>query len=90
MMGNLARATYLDTTDHMWPFSTNVSSPIKLPKCRSVFFIVFSVYRFVIVVERSVMKILDMLKRSMPVMTILVMVCNQIEVEVLQKLIFWR
>ncbi|KAG7348887.1 beta-glucan synthesis-associated protein (SKN1)-domain containing protein [Nitzschia inconspicua] len=24
MMGNLARATYLDTTDHMWPFSTNV------------------------------------------------------------------
>jgi hypothetical protein len=23
-MGNLARATYLDTTDHMWPFSTNV------------------------------------------------------------------
>ena len=22
-MGNLARATYLDTTDHMWPFSTN-------------------------------------------------------------------
>lgn len=24
MMGNLARATYLDTTDGMWPFSTNV------------------------------------------------------------------
>ena len=24
MMGNLARATYLDTTDHIWPFSTNV------------------------------------------------------------------
>mmetsp|Transcript_17137 Transcript_17137/g.34332 ORF Transcript_17137/g.34332 Transcript_17137/m.34332 type:complete len:442 (-) Transcript_17137:54-1379(-) len=24
MLGNLARATYLDTTDHMWPFSTNV------------------------------------------------------------------
>lgn len=24
MMGNLARATYLDTTDRMWPFSTNV------------------------------------------------------------------
>lgn len=24
MMGNLARATYLDTSDHMWPFSTNV------------------------------------------------------------------
>ena len=23
MMGNLARATYLDTTDYMWPFSTN-------------------------------------------------------------------
>ena len=22
-MGNLARATYLDTTDYMWPFSTN-------------------------------------------------------------------
>jgi hypothetical protein len=24
MMGNLARATFLDTTDHMWPFSNNV------------------------------------------------------------------
>lgn len=24
MMGNLGRATYLDTSDHMWPFSTNV------------------------------------------------------------------
>jgi len=26
MMGNLARATYLDTTDYMWPFSTNACS----------------------------------------------------------------